>query len=156
MRIFPPPPLRDAIADQTGEVRPAWQTWLLSIKSFFGMVPQILRRVSLTAHGAAIGTTAFPVGTLAPGLYRITTYARITRAGTVSSSLTLTFAWTDGGVACTLSLPANTGNTTATVQTAVLMVKVDAASPLSYSAAYVSVGATTMQFLLELLLEQVA
>ena len=64
--------------------------------------------VSLTAQGASIGVTAIPTSSLASGLYRVSYYCRITTAAGVSSSLIVTFSFTDGGVACSFASAALT------------------------------------------------
>lgn len=110
--------------------------------------------VALTAQGAAIATTSINTGSLSAGLYRVSYYARITRAATTSSSLTVTLRFTDGSVACAYSGAAITGNTTATFQSGSQVFHIDAASTISYETAYASVGATSMQYSLYIVVEQ--
>lgn len=103
--------------------------------------------VSVSAGTGSVGATDFSGGAIAGGSYLIYTYARITQAAGVSSSLTIAFDWVDGGVICTRTLPALTGNTVTTVLTdPQLYIVVDAASPVRYSVTYASAGAPVMQY----------
>lgn len=117
--------------------------------------PQFYPTVALTGQSASIGTTPIPLPSLATGLYRLTYYARITTADAVSSSLTVTLTWTDGGVSPSFSGAAMTGNTTTTAQSGSAMVQIDAASPISYSTTYASNTPAAMQYRLTILVEAV-
>jgi hypothetical protein len=109
--------------------------------------------VALTSQVASIGTTDMSGGALSPGVYRLSYYTRIKQAASVSSSLTITLSWTDGGVLQSFSAAAITGNTTATDQSNVLLIRVDNVSPVNYATAYVSVGGTPMLYNLDAILE---
>ena len=85
----------------------------------------------------------------------MTWYLRITTAATTSSSVAVSFGWTDT-VSATLSGAAVTGNTVTTIQTGTGMFVVDAASPVTYTTSYSSVGATAMQYALSVTLEAVS
>jgi hypothetical protein len=111
--------------------------------------------VSLTNQSASIGATDFSGGGLSAGLYRLTYYTRITQAATTSSSLTVTLDWQDGGVAPSISGAAITGNTTTTIQSNTVLVRIDGSSPVRYSTTYSSVGATPMKHSLYITLEEV-
>jgi hypothetical protein len=117
--------------------------------------PTVYPSVTLTAQSASIGTTPIPLPSLATGTYRVTTYARITTADAVSSSLTITITWTDGAIACSLSGAAMTGNTTSTVQSNTALVQIDAATPISYSVTYASNTPAAMKYKLIVLVEAV-
>lgn len=112
--------------------------------------------VVLTAQAAAIAATAIPIGSIPPGLYRISYYARITQAATTSSSLTITIGWTDGAIALTQAGAAITGNTTSDVQFGTVVLRSDANGPVTYSTAYSSTGATAMQYRLSVVAEELA
>ena len=107
----------------------------------------------LKTQGAAVATTSFATETLSPGLYRVSYYARITRAATTSSSLTVTIGHTDGAVSITQVGAAITGNTTATVQSGTALMRVDTATAVTYGTAYSSTGSTSMQYRLDLAFE---
>lgn len=128
-----------------GLVTDAWVKYLTTQADTAGSSTVRLVTVSLTGQAASIGATALDLGSLSAGLYEVKYYARITRAATASSSLTVTFAWTDGGTSPSYSGAAITGNTTTTVQSGAIVLRVDSASPITYATTYASVGATTMQ-----------
>jgi len=145
-----PPPL-----SKWGRLTEKWIDWFTSLNQQQNSTSQRLRTVTLEAQQASIGTTSIPVGALAAGLYRVTTYARITRAATTSSSLTVTLGWIESALTLTFAGAALTGNTTGTVQTDSYLVRIDAASPITYSTTYASVGGTAMQYRLDVVLERV-
>ena len=80
--------------------------------------------------------------------------ARVTRAATTSSSLIVTFGWTQA-VSCTAASVAMTGNTTATTGTSSVLVRVDQDSSITYATTYASSGGTTMQYRVDVTCEQV-
>lgn len=161
-----PPPIQDAIArvkrdrfgdrsdPQAGMVTDPWIEFFNQLSSVVDDAPATINSVSLTAQAASIGATDMTDGTINGGLYRVSYYARITRAATTSSSLTVTLGWTEGSVSPTFVGAAITGNTTTTVQSGTIMIRVDANAPITYSTTYASVGATTMQYSLTLTLER--
>ena len=108
----------------------------------------------MTLQEASIGSTSVYSSAIPAGLYRLAYYTRITRAATTSSSLTIAFGWTDGGVSQTFTGAAITGNTTTTYQQATVTFRADGNTPITYSTTYASVGATSMQHSLLIVLEQ--
>jgi hypothetical protein len=152
-----PFPTTDALVNRAkGDIATkALIDWVTALVEDVDASPVRFSPVQLTTQGASIGTTALPLGTLAEGLYRVTTYARITRAATTSSSLTVTISWTESAVALSLSGSAMTGNTTGTVQSTSYLVRIDQATPISYATTYASVGGTSMQYRLDVVVEQV-
>lgn len=146
------PPYASAAVGQGGRVSPFWQPWFERIVAAVTAMER-LASVALTTQEASIAATDVGASLPAAGLYRVSYYARITRAATTSSSLTVTLSWTDGGVACSQAGAAMTGNTTATVQSDSVVVSVDAATAIQYATTYGTVGATTMQYALSLYLE---
>ena len=157
MAAISPIPADTALALPTGVIAHAWYQYFLQSQDRLNANPYILGTVfdSVTGQSAAIGTTSIPLPTLETGLYRVSTYARITQAASTSSSLTVTLGWTDGTVACTSSGSAMTGNTTSTTQSLSAMIRSDSSTPLTYSAAYASSGGTAMTFRLDLAVEQI-
>lgn len=104
-------------------------------------------------QAGSIAATDVSGGALKAGLYRLSYYARITQAATVSSSLDVTISWTDGGVAQSQTGASITGNTVTTFQSVTLFFHSDASAPISFSTVYTSVGATPMQYRLDVTLE---
>jgi hypothetical protein len=129
--------------------------WVDYISKLVQTVQASATRISIAARvdqSAAISPTDIG-GALKAGLYRITYYARITTPASVSSSLTVSFIWTDGGVSPSVSGAAMTGNTDTTIQTGTYTVRVDSASPINYSTAYASNLAGEMKYRLDVFLE---
>jgi hypothetical protein len=156
-----PIPLQDPIARPgpgrfAGLLPDVWIDWFTVLTSTVNQAPNRLSAVELTSQGASIGATDFSGGgVLNAGLYRVTYYARITRAAGTSSSLTVTLSWTDGGASCSFAGAAITGNTTTTIQSETKMIRIDSASPVRYATTYASVGMPTMLYSLDVTLEQV-
>lgn len=153
-----PPPKALIERDQetnalTEFVTTPFQQWLLSLTQRIQASTGALNVVTLTGQAASIGATSF--GTLPAGLYEVTWYARITQAATTSSSLTVTMGWTESGITLAKSFPAITGNTTGTVDSGTFMVRNDSNTLINYSTTYATVGATPMQFRIDLVLRQV-
>lgn len=139
-----------------GIITDAWVKYFTSLGQTVSQSSVRIQALSLTGQSASIGATDLSGGALSDGLYRVTYYARITRAGTVSSSLTVTIGYTDGGAAPSFSGAAMTGNTTTTVQSGTVLIHSDSASPITYATTYATAGATSMLYRLDLLLEQIA
>lgn len=112
--------------------------------------------IALTAQGAAIGTTS--IGTPdADGLYQIQWHLAITTAAGVSSSAQVTFSWTERTVTKTYVGTLVNGNTTTTHESAPpILIRADAATPITYSVSYASNPAGVMRFALDIVLTQVA
>lgn len=149
-------PVRDfPLMDVPKLLAGAWSNWFRSVVLALNATTRQLSAVRLTAQGAAIVTTAIATAVpLTDGRYAVRYYLRITRAATTSSSATVTIGWTDGGIACSQTFTALTGNTTASTQNGAVMVRVDAGTTVSYAVAYASVGGTSMQYAIDVDLEQ--
>lgn len=127
------------IKDFTGKMTRDWVDWLtFAVLSRVQSTATTLKVVTLTGRAAAIGTTPIPLGVIAAGLYRVATQIGITTPAGVSSSATLTISWTRNGVARSKTFPPITGNTTATADSQVLIVRADANAAISYAVAYAS------------------
>jgi hypothetical protein len=109
-----------------------------------------------SAQTASLATTPFALGAVPPGLYRATFTARITTPGSTSSSLEVTFSWTDGGVAQSVTSSALTGNLTTSVDSGVQILRSDDGTPINYATTYASAGGTPMQYALGVVLEALA
>jgi len=144
------------IARGDGRLSAPWWDYFNLLPLTLSLSIERVNSVTLETQGAAITATDFSGGGLTVGLYRVSYYARITRAATTSSSLTVTVAFTGGGVSPSFSGAAMTGNTTTTVGSSTWLIRIDnATTAINYSTAYVSVGATSMQYCLDLVLEKV-
>ena len=154
--MFPPVPFKSWMMDlKTRLVERDWVKWFQEIGAALSATALRLGSVGLTAQAATVSATDFQTVSLTEGLYRVTYAARITRAATVNSSLTVALGWTDGGVSCSQSGAAMTGNTTSTTQSGIVAMHVDAATPVTYTLTYASAGATTMLYSFTAALESV-
>ena len=140
----------------TGVIANAWYEYFHQAQDRLNAGPDTLATVfdAVTDQSAAIGTTTIPLPKLSAGLYRVTTYGRITRAASTSSSLTVTLGWTDGTVGCIHTGAAITGNTTTRNQSLSVMIRCDNATTITYSTAYASSGGTAMQYRLDIAVEE--
>jgi hypothetical protein len=109
----------------------------------------------LSAQGASIAATPINVGNSA-AFYRVSTYGRVTRPATTSSSFQVVVQWTEGGQAMTKTYTAVTGNTVTSFHAEQLPIPIDANTSLTYAVTYASVGATTMQYELRVIAERLA
>ena len=148
---------REAMVDEKRRPSKSFLEWVTSsVLTRLDSAPARASTASVTERAASIGTTSLNSGSLSAGLYQVSWFARITQAATVSSSLTVTISFTQGGVSLTLSGVALTGNTTTTVQAeSPHLIRIDGATPVSYSTTYVSVGATAMKYRLDVVLTRV-
>lgn len=155
MSIFSSAPTKDSLIEQS-ETDPArrdpfyiakgWKAWLDALVALVQSTLQFLKLVTLTNQHASIGATSVPLGGVTSGLYQVSWYARITTVDPVSSSLTVTILWTEGGTALSVIGTAMTANLTTTVQSGVVDVQLDANAAISYATAYVSNTPGTMRY----------
>jgi hypothetical protein len=150
-----PIPLETAIVNPkdgtiTQFFRLRWQTLI----DIFSATPDVAS-VSLTNQNAAI-VTANAFVTKSAGLYRVSYYLRKTVADGVSSSLTFTYGWTDGGVPLTESAAALSTDATSAEQSGSKLVFADQASGLSYAVAYASNTPGQMKYALRVVVEQLS
>lgn len=141
--------------ENEGKMAEVWIPYMQSQNTITATaIRQSTDPVSLTAQTASIGVTSIPTSSLASGLYRATYYVRVTTASGATSSIAVSFHWTDGGVSCSLTSTALTGNTTSTVGSGSALVNIDASTPISYSTTYASTGAPVMAYAVYLTLEE--
>ena len=132
----------------------SWLLWLQDVLvTRVQTAPELRTAVVLTAQNAAIGATPIPLASVNAGRFRISFFARVTTPDGVSSSLTITLGFTDGGVACTQSGAAITGNAVTTTQSGSIMVQSDANAPLTYAVSYASNTPGAMVYRLSLVCE---
>lgn len=156
MVILPPVRHQDTLVDAPQRrVMPNWHSWFVTLRDLLNGAVKREKTVRATDQTAAIATTDVPLNQLPAGLYRISVFIRINRAATSSSSVTPTAGWTTGGVACSLAGSAITGNTTATTGGLSTLVRVDKDTAITYETAYASVGATSMRYDIDVVIEGV-
>lgn len=131
-----------------GDKRPIakeWYRWLDDdLTARLAAAPQLTKSVQVTGQTASISGT--DLGVTQGGLYWVSWVLRVTTAATTSSSLTFSVSATDDALVVVQTGAAATGNTTTTVQSGVFKVQSDAASPITFSVAYASVGGTSMVY----------
>lgn len=154
--MLSPVPFRNKLFTKEGLIDQIhWVPWLNKLVAGVNATEQQAGTVALTAQVASITTTAVPIQKLTAGLYRLSYYMRKTVAASVSSSLTVTLGWTDGGVALTQAFAALTTNTTAAFQQDSILIRSDAdPASISYAVLYASSG-TAMQYRFSLSVEAV-
>lgn len=152
--MLQPLPFTTRLIGLTQMMEQIWVRWFQTLVDLVTGAPIKVGGVDLTAQAASVPTTALPTTAPLPaGVYRLTSAARITQAATISSTLTLTMGWTDGGVSCAKTFATVSGNTISTTDSQTYSVHVDAGTPLTYSVAWSSAGATAMRYALSLLVE---
>lgn len=152
------PPLSTAlVTTKDGMITGKWFDWLtLRLLATVNASPAVLKALSLTNQNDAIGSTPIPLPALASGTYRLTYYLKVTTADGVSSSVTLTLGWTDGGNACSVSGAALTGDALTSAQSGSVMIQLDQATALTYSTAYASNTPNKMKYKLLIVVEKIA
>lgn len=150
---LPPIPFRDAAVEiPSGKLTRGFTSFLLPFLTRINTTATALVSVVLTAQTAAIATTAL-VPLAASGRYRIFVHARVTTAAGTSSSLIPTISYTTGGIACTQDGDALTANVPNRPKGWTFVIKVDTATPISYSVAYVSVGIPALVYEADVIVE---
>lgn len=137
-----------------GLATPTWASYLSQSAAVQAQQPVLISKAVLAGQSTSLSPSVIASGALNAGLYRITWYARITTVASVSSSLTVTIAWTDDAVSLSYAGAAITGNTITTTQTASILLETDANSPITYETTYATVG-TTMVYKLDVALEKI-
>lgn len=134
------------MVDKSFIITRRWYIWLyqfwLRVRTLVAIVGTPITKSNQTA--SIVAATAYTV--TQTGLYRVSYRQRVTTPGTVSSSLTATIGWREGGVTQSQSGAAMTGNTTTTQQNGTLFVRADSGTLITYGFAYASVGGTVMVY----------
>ncbi len=152
---IPPVPRFNALLQSVKDliVSFQWDNWFQQIANALNLTAQQTGSADLSTQAASVSATNLNTGTLSGGFYRVSYSQAVTRAASVSSSLTSRFDWTFNSVAQSSVNAAMTGNTTTTRQEAVLPIQVDASSNVTYTLTYASSGGTSMQYAFKASLE---
>lgn len=136
------------------DINPLWADAFQQQAQQQAASPVAINSVQLTDQSASVSATDFSGGDVAGGLYEVRVYERITQAAGATSTIKVTIGWTEGGVSLTQDVAAAyAGNlTTVPLTGPPLMIRVDAASPITYAVAYGSTGAPIMKYELSLVL----
>ncbi len=133
-----------------------WVRYFVDVGQGVNQAPnRFVDPVQLVGQHASIAATTMVPTNIPDGLYRISYYARVTTPADNSSSLTVTFAWTDHAQAMTISGAAIVGNTVTSFQQGVLPIFADAKTAITYSTTYATMlGIVDMQYELFIWLHQ--
>lgn len=114
--------------------------WFLEQQLRGDAAPKSFPAVDLTGQFASIAATPLLTAP-SKGLYRVSFYARVTQAGSVSSGLIVTVSWTDNGLHPTAASANATGNTTTTVLTGPsVTLRADQGTAINYATTYADGG----------------
>ncbi len=135
-----------------------WADWgIIQALAFLQSVASVVAApVTLTGQHASLGATAFNIKSVTAGLYRMGWTARVTTAASVSSSLTVSVAYTRLGISCTQTSAAMVGNSTSLPVSGEFILHSDGASPILFSTTYASSGSPAMSYELDAFCENVA
>lgn len=133
-------PNRERFLDENGLVAPRPLVWLRDLRDDVSLSSATVPggTVTLANKSAAVATTPFSVGALASGQYGVSAFTQILTPASINSSVIVTFSFTCRTIACVLPVPALTSNDVTRPSSFVGMITIDAATPISYSIAYVS------------------
>ena len=150
-----PPPWLSTVVEPSRVMTGDWTRWMsvfwLRVRSAAALVGTA---VSLSNQSATIATkTAHTV--VQTGLYRVSTYLRVTVADGVASSTTLTLTWREGSQTVTKAFPVVNGDTVTTVESQSLLVGADSGTVITYAIAYTSTTPAKMRYRFSLTVEQV-
>lgn len=156
-----PAPISTPITDTdrtgklTGYVPTPWSDYFNSVDAQLASSYLVLEHQQINSGSGPIAVTPITGQILPGGLYRVSYYVVILQPATTSSSIAISIYWTDRTVTRVQTTPSLTGNAVGVALSNILLLRVDRATPVSYSVAYTSVGAAPMLYGLDLLLEQV-
>lgn len=160
---FKEPPFTLGTADQKFAELFKRLTWSKKWIQFFSNLMETVEAApsrqgvkKLTAQAASIALTPLDIAILSDGLWRVSVHVRVTQPATTSSAIQVALAWTDSGQSQTESGTNLTGNLTTTREGKTFVLRVDANTPLSFSTTYASVGATPMQYALDIVAEEIS
>ena len=132
-----------------------WRRWFSGLTFQLNTKVERVASVARSAVGAAIATTAFPIGSVTPGLWAVYANLRVSRAGSVSGEVRLTITHTASGVTQTEQGTLLNGNLTTTREGRLFLVRPDNATGISYATSYSDGGgAVSMQYTLDLVVVQ--
>lgn len=161
MPFLPAVPFRDEVVisrenapqGRAGLLGQVWARWLDLVRDAVNAAFGKVGAISYRALSTGLSTTDVATKLTAP-VYRVTWAVRVSRAATASSSLQMVISWTEGGVAQTVAGAALTGNTTKTRESGTFLCAVDANTAIQAETNYASVGATAMQYSLDVMVEE--
>lgn len=160
-----PPPIGDPIAQKRrqgfppngdpleGTMTQPWRDYFSRLTDVVSQGPSRVFSATLPTQSASIGATDVTNGLAPAGLYRMSYYVRVTSPAAVTSSIQVTFDWTDLGTALSVPFTISSGNTIDTQDSGTWMFRSDSLSPIRYSTTYASNPAGDMEYDLLVILE---
>lgn len=144
MELDPIPYNNPPVEGNEGVLEKAWFRWL---EDLVGEVVKSTRVVGSYESATTVAASISPtdLGVSVGGVYDVGWHLRITRAGT-TSSIQVYANYVIDGFSVSQHGPAETGNTTTTVQGGIIRVLSDQNSPITFSTVYASTGGTAMQY----------
>ena len=152
--MLQPYPTGAALIDQARKtVTFVWSRWFTAVRAAMNKRAEVVGSIALTAQTASIASTTLPTSLLVHARYRVSFQVRVTTAAATSSAIQVTIGWTDGGVAQTHVGTNLTGNLTTTRESAVIVIRCDSASAITYTTTYASNPAAAMAYQLDAIVE---
>lgn len=121
--------------------------WLNTIRDGVSLSAEVVGSFAVTAQTATYVAALTPntAPNKAAGVYRVSVQAHVSVAASVSSSLSIAVAWTDGGASVSKASSGISGNVLTENDGLIWLVRADAGTPITVTVTYGSVG-TAMQF----------
>lgn len=120
-----------------------WQAVLKRLNSAPSQYDSIVSEQGLTASQPA---TAIALPALSQGRYRVSVHVKVRQAAGTNSQILVSIGYTNNAIACSQSTTNLTTNTTASVESKVMEIVADLASPITWSSTYVSAGVPSMSY----------
>lgn len=148
----------ESLANAPWRMLDDWQKWFRGLAQAVNTAPQSPAQIALTTQSASVAQTSM-VQVPSAGLYRVSWLLQITQAASTSSSIQVRFDWEGREQALSLSGAALTSNTLGAMQSGSFQLYADLTLvgvpvTLDYRTTYASVGATAMQYALNVVVEQ--
>lgn len=141
--------------DSQGFITQTWQRFFSQQQLTITASPTLVDLVTVTAQNASIVATDISGATLDAGTYEALATTTIKRAAGTSSSLQVSFNFTNRGTACVLAGAIDTTNTLGNATPAGGLITIDNASPVRYLVTYGNVGLPTMLYDITVMLRRV-
>lgn len=155
MAVLTPYPIRNRVVDTDRKVTIEWDTWFRDQLASVNAAPFTVAHVFESSLSAAVSAEViYQTPIRIEAVYHVSYTMRVITPGTVSSSLAFTLGWTAGAATQSEARVAVTGNATTTQQSGIFVIRADARSNITYTTTYASVGATSMAYTLDVLVEQ--
>lgn len=124
----------------SGRLSDSFQGWFFRCWNRWNAAPDVLDPQQEDDQTGNIAATAITLPYAGAGLYRFSWQLQVTIPASVSSSLVVTLAWTQGGVACSFAFPAHATNSAALPGSGTRLIRMDQNSAPTYAVAATVVG----------------